>query len=534
MKDIKIKQTIADIKTTDKKSTHEYFEKKANVTTKDKKPHKEEGKEEISYSPNQQAVDKVVKREKKTVVESTYRARKYVKNKRVKDKRERQAVIKTKDVVKDTAETPTASASANVDKKNKQSIKSKQTTKKERSIKNKFKSLRSNNTLKRKTYNSRMKYLGVKKQQKKIKEASQKTTSVFRKGASATGKTVKVAFKAITKTVTSIHNLISFGGALILLVVITLFIGIFASLSSDSGVETSTLPLSAEVIEHTETIRKYAIENDIEDYVSLLQAIMMQESGGKGNDPMQASECEYNIRYPKKPNGIQEPKYSIQVGVMYFSECLKEAKPKDSMDMQKIYLALQGYNYGKGYISWAVINFNGYTRANAKVFSDEMKAKLQTNVYGDPNYVNHVLQYYHVGNGDIVKVALTQVGNVGGKPYWSWYGFESRVEWCACFVSWCANEAGLLEKGIIPKFAYCPTGIQWFKEQNKWMSRGQTPQAGYIIFFDWENDGISDHVGIVEKVENGTIYTIEGNSNNECKRNNYTLGSIVIFGYGLF
>lgn len=217
---------------------------------------------------------------------------------------------------------------------------------------------------------------------------------------------------------------------------------------------------------------------------------------------------------------------------MYFADCLKEAKPKDSLDMQKIYLALQGYNYGKAYIPWAITNFNGYTRANAKVFSDEMKAKLQTDIYGDPNYVNHVLQYYHVGNGDIVKVALTQVGNVGGKTFWSWYGFELRVEWCACFVSWCANEAGLLEKGLIPKFAYCPTGIQWFKEHNQWMNREQTPQPGYIIFFDWQGDGISDHVGIVERFENGTIYTIEGNSNNECRRNSYSVNSEIIAGYG--
>lgn len=97
-----------------------------------------------------------------------------------------------------------------------------------------------------------------------------------------------------------------------------------------------------------------------------------------------------------------------------------------------------------------------------------MKAKLQIDIYGDPNYVKHVLQYYHVGNGDIVKVSLTQVGNVRGKPYWSWYGFDSRVEWCTCFVSWYANEAGLLENGIIPKFAYCAYGIQWFKEHNQW------------------------------------------------------------------
>ncbi|MEF9962023.1 MAG: lysozyme family protein [Erysipelotrichaceae bacterium] len=529
MKDIKVKQTIKNIKTSDKKSTLEHFEKKANVTTKDKQSNKNEVIEQGSSSPNQHAVNKVIKREKVTAVESVYRAKKYVKNKRSRRKMEDAHRIKTKEVVKGNAET----TSSTLPKQDKPNIKQKQCIKKERTFSRKLKSLNNYSNIKKNQYNPRMKYLGVKKQQKKIKNASQKTTSIFRKGVSATGKTVKVAFKIVTKTVTSIHNLISFGGALILLVVITLFIGIFASLSSDSGVETSTLPLSADVLEHTEAIRKYAIENDIEDYVSLLQAIMMQESGGKGNDPMQSSEYEYNTKYPRKSNGIQEANYSIQVGVKYFADCIKEAKSKDSIDMQKIYLALQGYDFQMPYINWAIVNFNGYTRANAKVYSDEMRAKLQVDVYGDPNYVNHILQYYHLGNGDIVKVALTQVGNIDGKPYWEWYGFTSRVEWCACFVSWCANESGLLDKGIIPKFSYCPTGIQWFKEHNRWMKNEQTPQAGYIIFFDWEQDGISDHVGIVERVDNGFIYTIEGNSNNECKQNMYDISSNVIYGYGI-
>lgn len=528
MRDIKVKHIDRSIKEVDKKATLEHFEKQVDMNTKDKQSCKNDTKEEAPASPNQQAVNKVIKREKTTAVESAYRAKKYVKNKYAKRNSEQSQAIKTKENIRNATDTTSITSLQKPESR----IKQKSIIKKDRTLSSKLKSL-GYRPMKKNHYSSRMKYLGIKKQQKKIKEASQKTTSIFRKGASATAKTVKVAFKAVTKTVTSIHNLISFGSALILLVVITLFIGIFASLSSDSGVETSTLPLSAEVLEHTETIRKYAVANDIEDYVSLLQAIMMQESGGKGNDPMQSSEYEYNTKYPRRLNGIQESEYSIEVGVRYFSDCIKEAKPKDNYDMQKLYLSLQGYDYQKPYISWAFTNFNGYTRANAKVYSDQKRAELQCDIYGDPNYVNHVLQYYHIGNGDIVKVALTQIGNINGKPYWEWYGFNSRVEWCACFVSWCANEAGLLEKGVIPKFAYCPAGINWFKERNQWMNKGQTPEVGYIIFFDWEQDKISDHVGIVERVENGTIYTIEGNSNNECRRNTYYVNSNNIYGYGI-
>ena len=138
----------------------------------------------------------------------------------------------------------------------------------------------------------------------------------------------------------------------------------------------------------------------MEDYIPIIQAVMMQESGGKGTDPMQSSECPYNTKYPNKPNAIQEPEYSIDVGIHYLSDCFKSAQVKDSFDNEHIFLALQGYNYGNGYIDWAVKNFGGYSKANAKVFSDQKKAELGTDVYGDPNYVEHVMRYVSLGFGN--------------------------------------------------------------------------------------------------------------------------------------
>lgn len=141
------------------------------------------------------------------------------------------------------------------------------------------------------------------------------------------------------------------------------------------------------------------------------------------------------------------------------------------------------------------------------------------------------------GDGQIVTVALSQVGNVGGEPYWSWYGFNSRVEWCACFVSWCANECGYIDTGVIPKFAGCVNGVQWFKDRGQWLDGSAEPVPGMIIFFDWNDengqDGESDHVGSVEKVENGIVYTVEGNSGDSCRINQYSVGHYEILGYGV-
>lgn len=146
---------------------------------------------------------------------------------------------------------------------------------------------------------------------------------------------------------------------------------------------------------------------------------------------------------------------------------------------------------------------------------------------------SQVLYGISAGDGEIVSVALSQVGNVGGQPYWSWYGFDGRVEWCACFVSWCANECGYIDSGVIPKFAGCVNGAQWFKDRGQWQDSGFTPEAGQIIFFDWEGDGETDHVGIVERCENGIVYTVEGNSGDACRQRSYSVGSSSIYGYGI-
>lgn len=135
------------------------------------------------------------------------------------------------------------------------------------------------------------------------------------------------------------------------------------------------------------------------------------------------------------------------------------------------------------------------------------------------------------GNQAVVDIAKSQVGNVGGQPYWSWYGFNSRVEWCACFVSWCYGQIGLSE----PRFAACQSqGIPWFQSHGQWGGRDYANIApGDAIFFDWDLDGSADHVGIVVGTDGSRVYTVEGNSGDACKIKSYSLTYECIKGYGL-
>ena len=143
----------------------------------------------------------------------------------------------------------------------------------------------------------------------------------------------------------------------------------------------------------------------------------------------------------------------------------------------------------------------------------------------------HFINGTRPGNTAVVDIAKSQVGNVGGYPYWNWYGFNGRVEWCACFVSWCYNQMGLSE----PRFAGCTSGgMAWFTSHGQWGDRNYTNIApGDAIFFDWDNSGDADHVGIVIGTDGERVYTVEGNSGDACKIKSYPLGSSVIRGYGL-
>ena len=155
---------------------------------------------------------------------------------------------------------------------------------------------------------------------------------------------------------------------------------------------------------------------------------------------------------------------------------------------------------------------------------------------GDDEY-----EFSQIPSSQILLVAKAQLGNEGGDKFWKWYGSEEHVHWCACYVSYCANECGYTERGIMPKFALCTDGIKWFKEIEQWHDRsdGYYPMIADIIFFDWKDengnqDGNCDHVGIVTRTDmaNRTIYTIEGNTSNKCAERMYSFDDVQVIGYG--
>ena len=149
------------------------------------------------------------------------------------------------------------------------------------------------------------------------------------------------------------------------------------------------------------------------------------------------------------------------------------------------------------------------------------------------------------GSDKLVNIALSQLGNKGGEKYWRWAGSSKRIAWCALFVSWCGEQAGLRSSGKVPYFSFVGDGVHWFKTKGKWIKGSDVNSSNYdelirpgmIIFFDWleggKRDGHGDHVGIVTKVSNGRIYTVEGNNNDAVRESSYPANSKSILGFGI-
>ncbi|MCB8506730.1 lysozyme family protein [Enterococcus durans] len=330
-------------------------------------------------------------------------------------------------------------------------------------------------------------------------------------------------------------TLIFFSGLLLFLVV-----GSFSEPTLDSHTSSSqTLP--ALVLRWEEDVRKEAEKNDISEAVPYLLGIIMIESGGNAEQYPDIFQCSESQGWA--PNTISDPQQSIKIGVKYFAELWKSHQDYDLLNI------CQAYNYGGGYLSFCEPSYSLGTaiafskkQANGKQVSYTNPIATQLGysyryAYGNMFYSQLIQQYLtstpdisNKSNSYLVSAALKELSegsHQGGAKYWQWYGFGGRVEWCAVFVSYCINQAKL----PFEKFAYCPTGISNFKAKNQWFGKEQVKE-GLVIFFDWNGDSVSDHVGIVEKIEGDTIHTIEGNSGDMIAKRTYEKNSSYIMGYG--
>ena len=576
MADIKTRDTVkGTIKTLDKAAIAGQKMKQAYIATKDKAEHsvnaKENTAEEYAADKTEAGIDEIahkgayafnkagrkgVQETKKNIQSAKDRIQRFKQQRAEKSINVQRTQGRTTTVGSSSAQTQTSSAIKTLEKPEKM-VKQSATSAGKKNIKLASKEAAkttqrsvktAEHTAKASIKTSQQTAKAAQKTAQATVKASQKAAQAAKATAKATANAVKAAAKATIATVKAIIAgtkalvaAIAAGGwiAVVIIMIVVLLGSAVAMFGGGSESNTYT-QVSAEVEAYDPLIRQYAKQYGIPEYVELIKAVMMQESGGRGLDPMQAAEGSFNTKYPHEPNGIKDPEYSIQCGVQELKAALTSAEVESPIDMERIKLALQGYNFGNGYISWAKSKYGGYSYANAVEFSTQQAQRLGWDSYGDTQYPAHVLRYYPYGraftagsNQAIVEVALTQIGNEGGQPYWSWYGFDSRVEWCACFVSWCADQCGYIDSGLIPKFAGCIDGANWFKSNNRWNDRNYEPKAGDIIFFDWEGDGTTDHVGIVEKCENGTVYTVEGNSGDACRQRQYTVGSRNIYGYGI-
>ena len=370
----------------------------------------------------------------------------------------------------------------------------------------------------------------IKKEEKIVKRTG-KTVNIIKKVAvesskkayQGTKKVVKITIKTIKGIIELTKALVSLiiaGGWIAVLIIVLLLLvglllvspyGIFFSSSdiSENGITMNTL------VSNIKKINAIKQENTYDEY-------KVNSNGSNWKEVLSI----YSVLITNKsdPITIDSEKESLlkeifwkmnTITYLVKEEPINEENTKKILEINVISKSLEDMMNDYGF------NISQRDRVN-ELLSEEYSSLWSNAIFG-----------LSFGSPDMVQIALSQVGNVGGEPYWRWYGFTERIEWCAVFVSWVSYQAGYLQSGIMPKFTACYEGVNFFKTRGEWKEKDYIPGPADIIFFDWNGDGKVQHVGIVEKVENGRVYTIEGNSTNDtCRNKSYPLSSNVIYGYG--
>jgi CHASE3 domain sensor protein len=377
------------------------------------------------------------------------------------------------------------------------------------------------------------------KEAKKSAKAARKTEKETRKMTKRAVKAVKSALRRLLIAVKSLIAMIAAGGTVsIVIILFVMIIGLFICspfgifFSGESSTENGQT--ISEVVEEIDAEYQGKIEKIKTDNKHDVLEMSGEKASWKEVISVYAVKTNTDVENPQEVVTLDEEKKEILRTIFWkmnvISHRVEKKKETVKEDGRKKEVT-------KKYLYITVTHTNAEKMAEKYTFKTSQKEQM-SQLLSDKNEDLWAVLLSGVtssstGDGDIVKVARSQLGNVGGEPYWRWYGFSSRVSWCACFVSWCANQCGYIKSGVIPKFSLCTDGVAWFKNHSQWQGRDYSPAAGTIIFFDWDSDGSADHVGIVETTKNKMVYTIEGNSSNACKQHNYQVGSENILGYGV-
>jgi uncharacterized MAPEG superfamily protein len=382
---------------------------------------------------------------------------------------------------------------------------------------------------------------------KKTAQAAKAAAKASAQAAKATAKAVAAAIKAIIAGIRALIAAIAAGGwvAVVIIIVIVLIAAILASVfgiffsGEDSGTGMTMQTAVSEINSDYEAkIKKIKDDNKHDELemkgsravwkeVLAVYAVMVNLNGDESMEVCTMDENKKGIL-----KDIFWDMNSISHEIKTKTVTVREEKDNGHGN-----IVVKKKKKEQKILYITVTHKSTSEMADKYKFTDEQRKYLKELLSDEYSSMWSAVLYgisYSSDDG-IVAVALEQVGNVGGQPYWSWYGFTSRVDWCACFVSWCANECGYIQDGIIPKYALCSDGSNWFKERGQWLKGGETPSAGMIIFFDYPDDGLDgspDHTAIVEKVKDGRVYTVEGNYNDKVEKASYQISYPYILGYG--
>lgn len=587
MPDIKTRDTFkGTIKTLDRAKVASARMKLAYIQTKDSAEHSVEAEE---HNAAEYASDRMESGTKRTVEEAAHQTKKAVRKgaDKVKDKVERKIEDRVKNRVENTAQqaskdmakksaeksaraansagrrsirTVEQSASKSIKQSARSAGKATIKTAQKGTVKTAKTSIKTaEKTSKAAIKTSKHAAKAAQKTAKATAKAAQKAAQAAKAAAKAAVKAAKAAvqllikiIKAIIAAIKALASAIAAGGwvAVVIIIVICLIalilcsvFGVFAS-GEDSGtgitMRTAVEEINAEYTQKIEDIKSSHTYDKLE--TSGTRAAWKEVIAVYAVWKNMADTNPANPDEPVEVATMDEGKKE-DLRKLFWEMNSVESRTEKKTEKELVEVTEKGKkvkkekNVTKTYLYITTSHLDLDTMMDKKSFTAEQK-KMCRALLEDKNNVLWLDVLHGISGGansDIVKVAQEQLGNVGGQPYWSWYGFSSRVEWCCCFVSWCANECGYIEAGIIPKYSVVDDGADWFKAKGQWLDKDEEPQAGMIIFFDWAYDGLDgggDHTGIVEKVEGGRVYTIEGNSSDACQENSYPIGYYEIKGYG--